>query len=46
MKGYNKVTLLGGLTRDPEVQYGRNGGSAYRTWLDRNDEMSSEISVV
>lgn len=29
MKGYNKVTLLGGLTRDPEVQYGRNGGSAY-----------------
>ena len=29
MKGYNKVTLLGGLTRNPEVRYGRNGGSAY-----------------
>lgn len=29
MKGYNKVILLGGLTRDPEVRYGQNGGSAY-----------------
>lgn len=29
MKGFNKVLLLGGLTKDPEVRFGQNGGSAY-----------------
>ena len=28
-RGYNKVTLLGGLVRDPEIKYGNNGGQAY-----------------
>lgn len=27
--GYNKVTLLGGLTREPELKYSNNGGQAY-----------------
>ena len=29
MKGFNKVLLLGGLTKDPEVRFGQNGGNAY-----------------
>lgn len=28
-RGYNRVVMLGGLVREPELKYGSNGGNAY-----------------
>ena len=53
MRGYNKITLMGNLARDPEVRYG-NGGTATarfavavnRVWKDKSGETKEEVDYL
>jgi single-strand DNA-binding protein len=53
MPSFNKVLLMGNLTRDPELRYTANntpvcqiGVAANRRWRDQNGEMQEEVVFV
>ncbi len=53
MANYNKVFLIGNLTRDPELRYAASGtaiakiGMAIkRTWRDANGELKDDVTFV
>ncbi len=50
VRGYNKVILVGNLTRDPELRYTPNGTpvatlsvASNRTWRDDNGEQKEDV---
>ena len=52
-KGFNKVTLLGNLTRDPELRTTQNGNSVCnfslavnRTWRNADGEQQEEVDFI
>lgn len=53
MANYNKVILIGNLTRDPELRYSSKGTAIAkialainRTWRDANGEQKEEVTFV
>jgi single-strand DNA-binding protein len=53
MSSYNKVTLMGNLTRDPEVRYTPKGSAVCdigiavnRKWKDDNNQVKEEVTFV
>ncbi len=53
MKGYNRVILIGNLTRDPEVRFtpkgtpvGKFGMAVNRSWKDQNGQTKEEVTFV
>lgn len=53
MRGYNKVILMGNLTRDPELRYTSNGKATARlglavnrTWRTETGETKEEVTFV
>ena len=53
MKGYNKVILMGNLTRDPEIRYTANQKAVAsftvainRQWKDQNGEKRDEVTYI
>lgn len=53
MSSYNKVTLMGRLTRDPEIRFTAKGAAiaslslaVNRQWTDANGEKKEEVSFI
>src|SRR5688500_12742826 len=53
MRGYNKVILIGNLTRDPELRYtpkgtaiAKLGLAVNRSWRDENGETKEEVAFI
>jgi single-strand DNA-binding protein len=53
MANYNKVILIGNLTRDPELRYASSGTAIAkiamainRTWRDANGELKEDVTFV
>jgi single-strand DNA-binding protein len=53
MVGYNRVVLMGNLTRDPELRFSAAGAPWAKTgmamnhrWRDKNEQMQEEVTFV